>query len=250
MPQIPVALQVYSVRKEAAEDLPGVLHQVAEMGYSGVEFAGYYERSAQELRRLLDDAGLKVAGTHTQLKTVLGDELESTIEFNQTIGNQNLIVPSLPAERRGSLQQWRETATLFNELAEKVRPHGMRVGYHNHGHEFEEMEGQLPWDVFGQNTSKDVIMQIDLGNAMRGVPDPVPLLEKYADRAITVHLKDRDPDNDKALLGEGKIRWDDVFRICESTGKTEWYIVEQESYAYPPLECVKRCRDNLRKMGK
>ena len=67
---------------------------------------------------------------------MLGDNLEKTIEFNKTLGNPFLIVPSLPENRRNSLKAWGETAHLFNELAEKVKPHGMRVGYHNHSVEF------------------------------------------------------------------------------------------------------------------
>ena len=87
MPCIPIALQLYSVRHECEKALPGVLHAVAAMGYDGVEFAGYYGRSAQELRRMLDDVGLRCAGTHTGLNTILGDELPRTIEFNRTLGN-------------------------------------------------------------------------------------------------------------------------------------------------------------------
>jgi sugar phosphate isomerase/epimerase len=104
--------------------------------------------------------------------------------------------------------------------------------------------------VFARETRPDVILQFDLGNALHGGGDPLPLLRKYADRAVTIHLKDHDPNNDKALLGEGTLNWDEVFRLCEGSGKTEWYIVEQESYAYPPMECVRRCRENLRKMGR
>src|SRR5256885_15948331 len=101
MPCIPIALQLYSVRHECEKDLPGVLKAVAAMGYDGVEFAGYYGRTAEELRRLLDDNGLRCAGTHTGLNTILGDELPKTIEFNPTMGNPYLIVPRLPAERGG-----------------------------------------------------------------------------------------------------------------------------------------------------
>ena len=251
MPQIPVALQVYSVRKEAAEDLPGTLAAIKAAGYDGVEFAGYYERTAQELKRLLDENGLRCAGTHTGLKTVLGDELAGTIEFNKVLGNSNLIVPGMPNERRGGAAVWRENATLFNELAEKVAGEGMRIGYHNHGHEFQAAAGEeVPWEVFGRETKPEVVLQLDLGNAMHGGADPLPYLRKFAARAETIHLKDHDPANDKALLGEGTLKWDEVFQICEGSGKTEWYIVEQESYAYPPLECVRRCRENLRKMGR
>lgn len=248
MPEIPVALQLYSVRHECARDLPATLAAVAAMGYAGVEFAGYYERTAAELRRLLDDNGLQVAGTHTGLKTVLDDELEPTIEFNKTLGNRNLVVPSLPPERRATRQAWLENAALFDSLAAKLAPHDMRIGYHNHAVEFQPLDGENPWDTLGQHTRRDVMLQLDLGNAMHGGADPVPYLEKYADRAVTVHLKDRSATNDKALLGEGDVRWADVFRICETSSVTEWYIVEQESYAYPPLECVRRCLENLREL--
>ncbi|MGH2352532.1 MAG: sugar phosphate isomerase/epimerase family protein [Chloroflexota bacterium] len=250
MARIPIALQLYSVREDCARDLPGTLKAVAEMGYEGVEFAGYYDRSAQELRAMLDDLGLQVAGTHTGLRTVLDDELPRTIEFNQTLGNRYLVVPGLPPERRGSRQAWLETAALFNDLAEKAQPAGMRVGYHNHAVEFQPLDGEAPWDTFFGHTRQDVIMQLDLGNARHGGADPVPYLEKYAGRATTVHLKDYSATNDQALLGEGDIRWEDVFRLCESVGGTKWYIVEQESYAYPPLECVRRCLEQLRKMGR
>ncbi len=254
MPAIPVALQVYSVRKDAAENLPATLEAIAAADYAGVEFAGYYDRTAQELRRLLDDHGLRCAGTHTGLKTVLDDELDRTIEFNQVLGNSNLIVPGLPAERRGNRDVWLDNARLFEEINQKVQERGMRLGYHNHGHEFQASDGadggEAPWDTLAQNTSASLILQLDLGNAMHGGADPLPYLRKYAGRAVTIHLKDHDPNNDKALIGEGVLDWDEVFRICESTGKTEWYIVEQESYAYPPLECVRRCRENLKKMGR
>ncbi|MDQ3702941.1 MAG: sugar phosphate isomerase/epimerase [Chloroflexota bacterium] len=250
MATIPIALQLYSVRDECARDLPGTLKAVADMGYDGVEFAGYYGRSAPELRAMLDDLGLKVAGTHTGLKTVLDEELPQTIAFNQALGNRYLVVPGLPPERRDSRQAWLETARIFDGVAAQVEPLGMRVGYHNHAVEFQPLDGENPWDTLFSNTRPSVIMQLDLGNARHGGADPVPYLEKYPGRATTVHLKDYSSTNDKALLGEGDIPWDDVFRLCESTAGTQWYIVEQESYAYPPLECVRRCRENLKKMGR
>lgn len=250
MARIPIALQLYSVRDDCAKDLPGVIKAVAEMGYEGVEFAGYHGYSAKDLRKMLDDHGLKVAGTHTPMDSLLGDELQRTIEFNQELGNKYLIVPWMPESMRANRQGWLDTAQLFNEIAEKLKPHNMLVGYHNHTFEFEEMDGELPWDTFFSNTVKEVVMQFDTGNAMHGGADALPYLERYPGRAITVHLKEYAKDNDTALIGEGDIPWQDIFRLCETIGGTEWYIVEQESYAYPPLECVKRCLDNLKAMGK
>ena len=247
-PRVQIGLQLYSVREDCKRDLPGVLAAVAKMGYKGVEFAGYYDRAAKELRKMLDDNGLVCCGTHTGLDTLLGDNLARTIEFNQTLGNKYLVAPGLPGKYRSSHQAWLDTAKLFNELAEKVKPHGMLVGYHNHSVEFTAMDGELPWDTFYGNTKKGVIMQLDVGNAIHGGVDPLPYLYRYPGRAITVHVKEYSKTNKKALIGEGDVSWKAFFALCRAVGGTEWYIVEQESYAYPPLECVERCLKNLRKM--
>jgi len=247
---IPIGLQLYSVRADCAEDLPGVIEGVAKMGYVGVEFAGYYDRSAEELRKMLDDAGLKCCGTHIGLDTLLGDELERTVEFNLTLGNPYLVVPGLAEERRNSRAAWLDTAKVFNEIAERLVPHGLRTGYHNHHIEFSPMDGELPWDTFFGNSDKSVMMQLDTGNALHGGGDPVPYVERYPGRAITVHLKEYSAENDTALIGEGDVEWQRLFDLCESIGATEWYIVEQESYAHPPMECVALCLEKLRAMGK
>lgn len=248
--RIPIALQLYSVREDCARDLSYTLQAVAQMGYEGVEFAGYYDRTAEELRDMCDDLGLKVVGTHTGLDTLLGNELPKTVQFNQILGNPYLIVPGLPEEYRRSRQAWLDTAKLFNEIADKIANQGMFTGYHNHTVEFLPIEGEVPWDTFGSNTRDDVVMQIDIGHVLRGGADPVLFLERYPGRAKLVHLKEYSATNDKALIGEGEVPWDEVFRASETVGGTEWYIVEQESYAYPPIECAERCLENLRKMGK
>ena len=250
MAKIPIGLQLYSIRQECAQDLPRCLEKVAEMGYAGVEFAGYYDHSAQELRQMLDDLGLKCCGTHIGIDTLLGDQLERTVEFNQVLGNQFLIVPGLPEPMRNSAQAWRETARTFNEIAARLQPHGMVTGYHNHWIEFQPLDGELPWDIFFGSTGQDVVMQFDTGNALRGGADAVPFLKRYPGRARTVHLKEHSLTKDKVLIGEGDVPWSAVFEACETVGNTEWYIVEQESYPYPPLESVERCLEALRGMGK
>jgi sugar phosphate isomerase/epimerase len=246
--RIPIGLQLYSVRDDCGKDLPGTIEAVAKMGYQGVEFAGYYDRSAKDLRKLLDDNGLKCCGTHTQIDTLLGDNLAETIEYNKTIGNKYLIVPGLPGKYNNSHQAWLDTAKLFNELAEKVKPEGMLVGYHNHSVEFKPMDGEMPWDTFYGNTKKEVVMQLDVGNACHGGVDPLPYIYKYPGRAITVHVKEFSKKNDKALVGEGDVNWRAFSALCRAVGETEWYIIEQESYAGTPLECVEKCINNVREM--
>ena len=250
MTSIPIGLQLYSIRQDCARDLPGTLAAVAKMGYAGVEFAGYHGYNAPDLRKMLDDNGLKCCGVHTGIDTLLGDALPRTIEFNQALGNRYLIVPWLPEKYRTSAADWRETARLFDQLAEQARPDGMLVGYHNHDVEFKPLDGTQPFDLFFGNTRADVVMQVDNGNAMHGGGDPIAALRRYPGRAITVHLKEYAEGYDKALIGEGNVDWKTTFELCETIGGTQWYIVEQESYAYPPLECVDRCLQNLRRMGK
>lgn len=250
MAKIPIALQLYSIRSDCAKDLPGCIEKIASFGYEGVEFAGFYNRSPQDLRKLLDDHGLKCAGAHIGLDSLLGDALAKTVEFHQALGSKYLIVPGLAENRRNSLQAWRDTAALFSDIAAKLKPSGLYTGYHNHTIEFKPMDGQIPWDVFFTGAGPDVVTQIDTGHVLRAGCDPVAVGEKFPGRAKTVHLKEFSAANPKALIGEGDMKWSDFFAWAETKGGTEWYIVEQESYAHDPLKCVEICLKNLRAMGK
>jgi sugar phosphate isomerase/epimerase len=246
--EIPVGLQMWTVRKDCEKDFPGTIAAVGKMGYAGVEFAGYYNTRAQDLRKILDDNGLKCCGTHTQLDTLLGDKLAGTIEYNKVIGNKFLIVPWLDPNTHTTKAAWLEVAKTLNELAQKVKPEGMLVGYHAHAGDFKPVEGEMPWDILFGNTSKNVIMQLDTGNTIQGGGDPVAYLKKYPGRAITIHLKEYSKTNPKALIGQGDVRWKELFDLCESTGGTEWYIIEEESGAMPPLEAAKMSLENYKKL--
>ncbi len=249
MVRIKIALQLWSVREECARDLEGTLKTIAEMGYEGVEFAGYYGRTAEELRRMLEDFGLEVAGSHIGIDKLLGDKLEETVKFNRKLGNKFLIVPFLPMEKMASKVAWLKAAEQINEIADKLKTEGMHVGYHNHSFEFQPINGEIPWYIFFDAAKPEVIMQLDTGNAMHGGVSSEGILEiirRYPGRAITVHLKEYAPENEGVLIGEGKMRWKEFLDLCRTIGGTEWYIIEQEAYPYPPLECVKRCIDNLK----
>ena len=244
--KIPVGLQLYSVREQCQKDLPGTLAAVKKIGYPAVEFAGYYDRSAKDLRKLLDDNGLVACGTHTPYESVQGDKLKETVEFNRTIGNKFLIVPWMNEAK--SKQEWLDRAKLFNEIADKVKPDGMWVGYHAHQHDFKEIEGVTAWDVFFGNTKAEVIMQLDTSNCCEGGADPVAVLKKYPGRARSIHIKAFGGGPD-AVIGEDKVDWKAVFAFCESKGKTQWYVLEHDP-GKDPLDAVKRSYEALKKMGK
>jgi len=247
--KIPIGVQLYSVRMLCEKDLPGVLRQIAAMGYQGVEFAGYYGRSAGELRSMLDANGLKCCGTHTGLSTLSDENFAATVEFNKALGNPFLIVPGLPRERFASVKALKDTARQFNELSARARPLGMYVGYHAHGGDFKPVEGQIPWEIIFDNTVPEVIMQMDTGNCLSGGGDPYALLRKYPGRSLTVHLKEHGG-APAAPIGEGEVRWSEVFEICETIGGTQWYIVEHEADPNTPMQSIEKCLMNLRRMGK
>jgi sugar phosphate isomerase/epimerase len=247
---IPIGLQLYSVRHDFGKDQAGILAAVSKFGFEGVEFAGYFNRTASELRKMLDENGLKCCGTHLGIDQVTGENLARTIEFNQALGNKLLIVPGLPPKRTATQQAWLENAKQFADLAEKLKPAGMRIGYHNHQSEFKPLEGKLPFDTFFGNTPKDVVMQVDVGTAVEAGADPKAVFEKYPGRAASIHVKEYSKTNPKAYVGEGDAKWQEIFDVLEKQGATEWYIVEYEIEGMPALDSVNRCLQNLRKMGK
>lgn len=248
--KLPVGLQLYSVRNECAKDLPAVLEAVAKMGFDGVEFAGYHNRKADEMRKLLDANKLKCCGTHTALDTLNDKNLAATIEYNKTIGNKYLVVPYLDYKKfLSTAELCKSTAKLLTDIAAKVKDQGMRVGYHAHGSDFGKIGDSTAWDMLFENAGPDVIMQLDTCNCLGGKGDPVAILKKFPGKSVTVHLKEFGG-KPGAVIGEGVVKWNEVFEICETTGGTEWYIIEHESDPKTPIQSVEKCLQAYRKMGK
>jgi sugar phosphate isomerase/epimerase len=243
--KIPIGLQVYSVRGEAQKDLAGVLTRVAEMGYEGVEFAGYYGWPAEKIRKVLDQHNLKCCGTHTGLNEMTGERFARTVEFNKILGNKNLIAPS--GMRTRTQEDCVEFGKRMSDLAAQAKEQGMRVGYHNHAGEFDARAGFIAWEVFAKNSSQDVILQVDIGHVARAGADPAKYMQMFPGRLKTVHVKDFRKGQPDPVIGAGEVDWPAMFRICEGTGGTEWYIIEDESQE-KPLDRVKTDIQNLRKL--
>jgi sugar phosphate isomerase/epimerase len=246
--KIPIALELYSVRKEMAKDFTGTIEAVGKMGYQGVEFAGYFgwDSKPTELRKLLDDNGLKCCGTHTAFITLQGDYLNKTIELHKTLGNKFLICPSLQAD---SARRWESLAGQFNEIAERAKKQGMFIGYHSHAPDFKKFDdGRTPWEILFDNTNADVVQQIDTGNTLEGGGDPLALIKKYPGRTKTTHIKEFGGPAGCAI-GEGTVDFKSLFEAYESVGGVEWYIVEHET-GKVPLESVKACLEGMHKFGR
>jgi sugar phosphate isomerase/epimerase len=266
--KIPIGVQLYSIRGlggggrgdfagrggargTAGMEVPAAFEGIKKLGYDGVEFAGFYgyENKASEMRKLLDDNSLIACGFHLQgvtPTTMLGDMFQPTVEYNKTIGNKNLIFPMLNG--RGE-DYWKQTADQFNQVAEKLKPLDMRVGYHNHPQEFQQKIGdQTLFDYFFGNTSKDVIIQLDVGHCLNGGGDPAEVIKKYPGREITVHIKDHGDTAIKDVVGDGNVKWKEVLQACKDVGGTEWYIIEEESFQFPGLDGIEKSLNGLKKI--
>jgi sugar phosphate isomerase/epimerase len=231
--RIPIGLQLYSVRDVSGKDFDGALKQVAEMGFEGVEFAGYgkYSKDPEGLRKKLDELKLQAAGTHIGAGAFVGDKLRDTINFHKTIGCKFLIVPG--DGRFTDPEKSKEFAEFMNKTAEALKADGLFTGYHNHDQEFRKKDGDKTyWDLFGERTSKEVIMQQDMGHTMWAGADPIAVVKKWAGRIKTTHVKNRPAKGSgkKPFVGEDNFDWKGYVTACYEVGGTEWFTLEQEEY--------------------
>ena len=238
--RVPIGTQLWCVRKQLATDIPRTLNALSAIGFDAVELENAFGKSGAEWRRHLDAAKLKPCGFHHRLEEMQDDKLAATVAFNQAIGNRNLIVRSFPAEVYKSTDLVKKAADSVNEIAEKVKSHKMRVGYHNHTTDFNRIDGEYWWNLFADRTTKDVILQFDTGNAseMAGVPI-VDLIRRNAGRTVSMHVKPFSKKNPDAYLGADELDWPAIMTASESVGGIEWYIIEYEREGPPPLEALK-----------
>lgn len=249
MSKIPLAVQLYSVRHDCEKDLLGSIAQVAKIGYEGVEFAGFFGHSAADIRKALDDNGLKCAGSHTGYHTLLPENFEKTVEFHLAIGCDNLIIPWIPEEKRNSVDSSKATAAELAELSEKLKPYKARTGFHVHDGDVKPLgaDGKGAYHIIGENTPAEFVMQYDTANGAHGGADPVQPILDFPGRGITTHLKEYPFGK---IIGQGDIPWAKVFDACEKVAGTQWYIVEHEDEGIPPMEAIAQCLQSIRAMGR
>lgn len=252
--QVPVGLELYSVRDELQKDLFGTVRAVAELGYQTVEFyAPYYEWEpayARRVRSLLDDLGIRCPSTHNSADALTAEGIEKAIELNQILGSKSIIMASAGREVIG-VDGWKGVAEQLTAASERLKPLGMRTGYHNHQPEFRTIEGATtrPMDVLAAGTPSDVVLQLDVGTCVEAGADPVAWIAANPGRIRSMHCKDWGPDEGyEVLFGEGTSPWTDIFKAAESTGGIENYLIEQEGSRFSSLETVKRCLGNFKRM--
>lgn len=220
-----ISIQLYSLRSLLQNDPEGTLSALADIGYRKVELAGTYGRSATEFRAILDRNHIKASSTHVGID---GD-LNQTIADAEILGNRSVVVPYA---NFGTIAEWEAFAGRMNTAAVAFKKAGLKLGYHNHDHEFAPIGGVVPYDVLTAKTDKRLVhLEIDLFWAVNGGADPVELFRKNYPRVTQYHVKDRTADGQMVDPGAGVINFPRIFAAsCHNIGE---YIVEHDQPADP-----------------
>ena len=216
-------IQLYSVRDITGKDLRTALKKMADIGYKYVEFAGFFEHSAEEVKAWLDEYGLKVSSTHTGLKELL-DDFEGTVAYHKTIGNKNIIIPGHDLSSQAKIDEFVEQV---NAIIPRLEKEGITLGYHNHSREFQpNQDGTMIHEQLVLRTKLKI--EVDTywffnaaGFSARGI------MERLKDRMDFIHIKDGFKGGEGMPLGKGEAPLRDVYDCAKENNML--MIVESES---------------------
>ena len=268
---LPLGIQLYSVRDLLPTDYEGTLKQIADLGYREVEAAGFYNHSASQVKQAMQQAGLRCVSGHYSY-TDLTTQFDQTIAFAKEVGLNYIICPSPshknPSQYRGThprgqapaftLEEWRWNADQFNQIGKKVHAAGLKFGFHNHTTSFRKQDGILPYDELMRLTDPAyVTMEMDCGWVVVGGGDPIELLRRYPTRISMLHVKDFNKTGNppsfgehptSTALGQGSIDYGPIFKAAAQTGHIKHCFVEQEQYNMPPMQELKINAEYMRKL--
>jgi len=248
----PLGVQLYTVRKKAEHHLPDMLAAIQQIGYEEVEtYWNVYSHPAAELKRMINDHGLRVPSGHFNY-----DGIEGKLDYAATLGVDYVICPMLPKAMWTSLDGFRKAADQFNEWGEKIKRMGMRFGFHNHNYEFRRFGETTGFDVLLSRTDPNLMcLEMDCYWITQAGQDPLQMLKTLGDRIQLLHLKDRRagfPTSQEmnkhaehmTPVGTGTIQWKDILAAAQQKGVAHMFV-EQDSGDLPPLEELRISFKNL-----
>lgn len=268
---LPVAIQVFSVRDDAAKDLRSTLVKIKEMGYDGVEFAGLYGNTPEDVAKMCKEIGLVPVSAHVPYDEMVADP-EGVLAQYKTIGCKYIAIPYLTPEYRPGTENFGkviENAKMLGGVAKKM---GMQLLYHNHEFEFLKINGKYALEILYDSVDADLLKtELDTCWVNIGGEEPAAYVRKFTGRAPVVHLKDfkgEKSDNMYELIGienkapqrpqnfefrpvgSGAQSFPEILKASEDAG-AEWVVVEQDqpSMGLTPLECAAKSREYLKSIG-
>ncbi|MDQ1913911.1 sugar phosphate isomerase/epimerase [Paenibacillus sp. GD4] len=243
-----IAVQLYTLREECKSNFPKVLREISQMGYDGVQFAGFHDYDPLELKAVISETGLGVAGMHYSYK-FLAENTAQAIEEAKLFGTPDLVCSSMIQELR-STEGYIAAKEELNAIAKRIKPKGMRLSYHNHAYEFDtSIDGRDALSYLLEPAEEnDILAEIDVYWVKRGGRDVTSFLKPYVGRMPIIHLKDMSDDAEKSFapVGTGTIDFTSILQWGEASG-VEWYVVEQDVCKSDPMECVRTSLAHLSK---
>lgn len=250
-------LGMFTVHKAVGKDMLGTFRLLADMGYGGIEFYGEpCDFEIERTREALDKSGLRLTSWHIEWRNLQDETIDGTIEYLKKIGCPIAVVPCLGGKwnvahdaSQECKEVWLKYIERMNVLVEKLEQNGIRMGYHNHEHEFMlKYDGQTVFDLLWENLDPRIIMEFDSGNCIEGGEEPKAVLEKYPQRKVLLHLKPfshakgfdvvlGDPDDEN--------RWEEL--LPDPKGRILEYLIESECAALPELVNAQLCMDGFKK---
>lgn len=251
MANIKIGLQLYTLRDLTAKDFFGTLEEVAKLGYQAVEFAGYGDIEAKEMRNVLDQLGLEAVSSHVPMD-LLENELDRQIAYSQEIGAQYIMCPYLDRESYfGDEDKFKRTAEKLHSIGETCQANGLQFGYHNHDFEFEKIGDRYILDLLYETVPAEALVaELDLYWVKKAGLDPLEYMQQLKGRTPLIHLKDMTGDGREyfAEVGQGIIDFPAILQAAPDNG-VRYGIVEQDHCERPPLESVKMSIEYLKTIG-
>ncbi len=272
MKKFNVGIQLYGVRNSMAQDFEGTIKAIAEMGYEYVEFAGYYGKTSEEIKAILDKYGLKCVSVHQGLEFYYNNP-EEAITFLKGFGVKYSVIPWFKAEELAGTDKWEQTVATFNKYAKILYDNGMTLGYHNHDFEFKKVDGKYIHDyIFDAIPTEYIEPELDTCWVHYAGIKPEDKIREFSGRVTLVHLKDfvckalgggpvydlidtdgkglggsrEDNGFEFRPLGQGIQDFAKILEACEECG-TETVIVEQDQvYGMTELEAARISREYLK----
>lgn len=237
----PVGVQMWSFREYLPKDLPGTLAKVRAMGFREVEGAGLWKRTVGELRAALDAAGLRCQSAHMGFERLRDDSAGAFAEA-KALGASWVVCPWISHDKEFTREDALKSAEVFNQVATAAEAAGLRFAYHCHGYEMLPSPEGTRFDTLARNTDpKRVMFQVDVFHTLHGGADPVALINRYAARVKSLHLKDlkkgvaitkgtgtATPDVD-VPLGTGQVDWRAVLRAATKAGASLYYVEDESA---------------------
>lgn len=222
-------LQLYTLRDLMAQSVADTLKLVAGVGYTQLEFAGYYDQSATQLKKIMDSEGLNAPSAHVPLD-VMQKDLDKVIEQALIMGHSYLVLPYLMDTDRKTIDQYKALAAFLNKAGEKIRSAGMQLTYHNHDFEFVKLSDQVPYDVLLNETdAKLVQMELDLYWVVKAGLQPLDLFARQPGRFPLWHVKDMDKAGGFADVGKGVIDFKAIFAKADQAGLRHAFVERDQT---------------------